>query len=85
MKKNIYENLTNDKLLKMRKLLKGASIVPGIIALLAFATIIYLLIAKGIKNYNIASLIPVFILPITFVPLLINLSLINKEIKLRKL
>jgi hypothetical protein len=85
MKKNIYEELTNEKLLKKRGLLKGASIGLGIVFVLATTILIYLLTAKGFNNVPIATLIPVFTMSITFVPLLINLSLMNKEIKSRNL
>jgi hypothetical protein len=85
MKKNIYEELTNEKLIKKRDLLKSVSIGFGIIFILAIAILIYLLVAKGFKNVSIATLVPLFTLPITFVPLLINLSLLNKEIKSRNL
>lgn len=85
MKKNIYEELTNEKLLKKRGLLQGASIGLGIVFVLATTILIYLLTAKGFDNVPIATLIPVFTMSITFVPLLINLSLMNKEIKSRNL
>jgi len=85
MKKNIYEELTNEELLKKRALFKGVSIGFGVIYLLAIAIVIYLFTSKGFKNMSIATLIPIFILPITFFPLLINLSLLNKEIKSRNL
>lgn len=85
MKKNIYEELTNEKLLKKRDLLKGVSIGFGVIFLLAIAAIIYIFSVKGIKNVSIATLIPVFTLPFVFMPILINLSLLNKEIKSRNL
>ncbi|WP_428233006.1 hypothetical protein [Flavobacterium sp.] len=85
MKKNIYEELTNEKLIKKRDLFKGVSIGFGVIFALAIVIIIYLFTVKGFKNVSIATLIPVFTLPITFVPLLINLNLLNKEIKSRNL
>ena len=85
MKKNIYEELTNEELLKKRDLFKGVSIGFGVVFILAIAIIIYLFTTQGIKNVSIATLIPVFILPVTFFPLLINLSLLNKEIKSRNL
>ncbi len=85
MKKNTYEELTNEKLIKKRDLFKSVSIGFGIIFILAITILIYLFAAKGFKNVSITTLIPLFTLPITFVPLLINLSLLNKEIKLRNL
>ncbi len=85
MEKNTYGELTNEKLIKRRDLLKGASIGLGIVFILAIAIIIYLMSAEGFKNVSIATLIPMFTLPLAFVPLLINLSLLNKEIKSRNL
>ncbi|SHM46067.1 hypothetical protein [Flavobacterium chilense] len=85
MKKSIYQELTTEKLIKKRDLLKGVSIGFGIIFILAIAVVIYIFSSKGVKNVSIATLIPVFTLPMTFVPLLINLSLMNKEIKSRNL
>lgn len=85
MKKNIYEELTNEKLLKKRDLFKSVSIAFGVIFLLAIGVIVYILSVKGIKNVSIATLIPIFTLPIVFMPILINLSLLNKEIKSRNL
>jgi len=85
MKKNTYEELSNEKLLKRRDLFKGVLIGFGVIFLLAIGIIIYILNVKGLKNVSIATLVPIFTLPIIFMPILINLSLLNKEIKSRKL
>jgi hypothetical protein len=85
MKKNTYEELTNEKLLKKRDLFKGVCIGFGVIFVLALAILIYIFNLKGFKNVSIATFIPIFTLPITFVPLLINLGLLNKEIKSRNL
>jgi len=85
MKKNTYEELSNEKLLKKRDLFKGVSIGFGVIFLLAIGIMIYILSVKGLKNVSIATLVPIFTLPIIFMPILINLSLLNKEIKSRKL
>jgi len=83
MKKNIYHELTKEELIKKRTLFKAVSIGFAVIFALAIAIIIYLLNAKGFKNFSIATLVPIFTLPVTFVPLLVNLSLLNKEIKSR--
>lgn len=85
MKKNTYEELSNEKLLKKRDLFKGVSIGFGVIFLVAIGIIVYILSVKGLKNVSIATLVPIFTLPIIFMPILINLSLLNKEIKSRKL
>ncbi len=83
MKRNIYEELTNEELLKKKDLIKGIAIGFGIILILVIAIVIYLFATNRFKNASIAILIPVLTLPITFIPLLINLSLLNKEIKTR--
>ena len=85
MKKNTYENLSNEKLLKTKGFFRGAFIGLGIVALVALVIAIYILLAKPEKNISVAALLPLFMLPITFMPLAINLSLINKEIKARNL
>jgi hypothetical protein len=85
MKKNIYEELSNEELMKKRDFLKGISIGFGIIFILAISILTYLLAEKGFKNVSIATLVPLFTLPIFFVPLLINLSLLKNEIKSRNL
>jgi len=85
MKKNTYEELSDEKLLKKRDLFKGVSIGFGVIFLLAIGIIVYILSVKGLKNVSVATLVPIFTLPIIFMPILINLSLLNKEIKSRNL
>lgn len=85
IKKNIYEELTDKQLLKKKNLLKGASIGLGFVFLLAIIILVYLWSEHKLKNNSIGSFIPVFVLPITFVPLLINFKLINQEIKSRNL
>lgn len=85
MKKNIYEELTNKQLLKKKSFLKGVSIGLGIVFLFVITILVYLWSENKLKNDSVGSFIPVFILPITFLPLLINFKLINKEIKSRNL
>ena len=85
MSKNIYEDFTDEKLLKRRDLLKGISIGFGVIFIIAIAVAVYILTGKDFKKASFATLIPIFTLPITFVPVLINLGLLNKEIKARNL
>jgi hypothetical protein len=83
--KNVNKELNDEKLLKKRDLLKGASIGLGIVYILAIAILIYLFITRGSQNVPLAILIPVFAMIAVFIPLLINLSLLNKEIKSRNL
>lgn len=85
MKKNIYEELTNEELLKKRNTFKGVSIGFGIIFLLGIVAFIVLLTMKGAEHFPFAAFIPFIVMPVTMAPLLINLNLLNKEIKLRDL
>lgn len=85
MKKNTFAELTNESLIKKRNLLKGITIGFGIFFIITLGILIYLFATKGLKNATIAILIPVFSLPLTMLPTIINLSLLNKEIKSRNL
>jgi len=82
---NVNKELTDEKLLKKRDLLKGASIGLGIVYILAIAILIYLFVTRGTQNVPSTILIPIFAMIAVFIPLLINLSLLNKEIKSRNL
>ncbi|WP_144214270.1 hypothetical protein [Flavobacterium anhuiense] len=79
------KNLTNEQLLKRRNLLKGTAIGFLTIAALSAGILIYLYAVKGFENFNIATLIPVFALPVTLMPVLSSLSMLGKEIKARGL
>jgi len=83
MSQNKLSELSVEKLIKRRDLLKGASIGLGIVYILAVTLIVYFIAAKGFKEIPFAALIPVFALPVTFTPLIANISLLNKEIKSR--
>lgn len=83
MKNNSYEKLTDEELIKKRDLFKGVTIGFGILITIAITVSSYLLGLKGFKS--IAVFIPIMILPFTYMPLIINYSLLKKEIKLRDL
>jgi cation transporter-like permease len=85
MKKETLADLTNEKLLKRRDLFKGVVIGFGIIFIIMIAFLIYLFAAKGSKNVPIATLIPIFSLPVTMTPVFITLASLNKEVKARNL
>lgn len=82
-KQNKLSELSNEELNKRKNLLKGVLIGFGIIYLLAIAVMIYLLSVKGFKNVPIATLIPIFSLPVIITPILTNLGLVTKELKSR--
>lgn len=85
MKKETLADLTNEKLIKRRNLLKGVLIGFGIFFIITLGFLIYLFTSKGAKNIPFATLIPVFTLPVTLMPILITLAAVNKEIKARNL
>ena len=85
MKKNFLEELTDEKLMKQRDLLKGVGIGFAIIYLIAIAVLIYVFSLRGTKNFSIATLLPLIVLPVTFLPIVISFSAVNKEIKSRNL
>lgn len=85
MKKNTYSEWSNEKLLKSRNSLKGASIGLGIAALSAIIILFYLFFSEGLKQKSFAVLLPVFVMPITFLPVFISFSQMDKEIKSRNL
>ena len=85
MKNNSYEKLTDEELIKKRDLFKGVTIGFGILVLLAIAVLGYLMGLNGLRNTSISVVIPIMVLPITYMPLIINYSLLKKEIKARGL
>lgn len=85
MKNNNISELTNEKLIKRRDLLKGFLIGIGIVWLLMIAFVIYIFNTKDTSDFNFVMFLPIFILPVTLTPLLINVGMLNKEIKSRNL
>jgi hypothetical protein len=85
MEKNIFKKLSDEKLVNRRDLVKGASIGLGISVLIALAILIYLFFSYRFTDLNLILFIPFFGLPVTFMPLMISLSLLNKEIKSRNI
>lgn len=83
MDQNKLSELSLEKLLKKRDLLKGISIGLGIVFVLGIALIIYFVTNDDFKRVPFAAFIPIFALPATSAPLLANLSSLNKEIKSR--
>lgn len=85
MNNNIYERLSDDELIKKRGTFKAVSIGFGIVFLLGIIAFIALLIIKGAKGFPFVAFTPFIVMPVTMLPLLINLNLVNKEIKSRNL
>lgn len=83
MKKETYSELSNEDLIKKRNLFKGILIGFGVIWILIISVLIYFFATKEVKNTPFIAFLPVFVSSITLLPLLINLNLVNKEIKSR--
>lgn len=85
MKDNMFQNLTNEELLKKRNTLKGIAIGFGVMFLLAIVAFISIIMMKGSKGFPYATCVPFLAMPITMRPLLINLKMVNQEMKSRNL
>ncbi|MBV8327128.1 hypothetical protein [Chryseobacterium sp.] len=85
MKDNIFQELTNEELLKKRNIMKGLAIGFGIMFLLAIVAFVAIIMMKGSKGFPYATCVPFLVMPITMRPLLINFKRINKEIQSRNL
>lgn len=79
-----FSELTDEKLIKRRDLLKGFLIGIGIVWLLLIVFFVYIFLS-GTAKVQIAMLIPLFALPATLTPVFISLGLLNKEIASRGL
>ncbi|MFD2286563.1 hypothetical protein GJU39_16685 [Pedobacter petrophilus] len=76
---NKPDEITIDELIIKRKKIIGAGIGLGIVAIIAFAIIFYIAITK--KNYALMGLTGGITIP--FLPILIYLKQLDKEISLR--
>lgn len=85
MKNNSISDLSNEKLIKRRDLFKGFLIGIGLVWLFMIAFVIYIFATKDTSNFSFVVFLPIFILPVTLTPLFINVGLLNKEVKSRKL
>ncbi|MDQ0638911.1 hypothetical protein QF042_002476 [Pedobacter sp. W3I1] len=79
MKSNKLSELTITELNKQKKQLSGLLIGSAIIMLFLFATLVYLIVKK--QNFVLLAVIPGCL--IAWLPVIIKLSQLNAEIKLR--
>ena len=79
MKNNLSEQ-SLEFLVKQRNLLKGVAIGFGVVLLLAFSIILYVVIEK--KNFALIAVLPASM--ITLIPILLRFRQINTEIKSRQ-
>jgi hypothetical protein len=85
MKKNTLAEISNEELLKKRGLINGIAIGFTILYLFILAFILYLILTRGFKNISLVVFTPVFLCPITLMPLVIYFGTLKKEIKSRQL
>ena len=82
--KNQYADLSTEELTQKRnkqKVILTAFCTIWIVVFLIFGVII---LVKGVEKFNLASKLPIFILPITIIPIYVNYAELNKELKSRK-
>lgn len=78
-----FSELSLDELQKRKSTLKSVLIGFIVLAVIIVLLFAYLYFFMG-KRVKIVSLIPLFILPITWLPIFISLKSINDEIILRQ-
>ena len=84
-KKNELSELSDEKLIKRRDLLKGVLIGMYAVCILLIVLLLYIFFYKEFSTISMATFIPVFMLPVITLPLLFQVNTLNKEIKSRNL
>ena len=83
--KNNLSELSDEKLIKRRDLLKGILIGMYVVCVLLLILLVFIFFNKGFSAISIASFVPVFLLPVITMPLYFQVTLLNKEVKARNL
>ena len=84
-KKNDLAELSDEKLIKRRDMLKGVLIGMYAVCIVLIFLLLYIFFNKGFSSISIATFIPVFMLPVITLPLLFQVNTLNKEVKSRNL
>lgn len=84
-KKNDLAELSDEKLIKRRDMLKGVLIGMYAVCIVLIFLLLYIFFNKGFSSISIATFIPVFMLPVITLPLLFQVDTLNKEVKSRNL
>ena len=84
-KKNDLAELSDEKLIKRRDMLKGVLIGMYAVCIVLIFLLLYIFFNKGFSAISIATFIPVFMLPVITLPLLFQVNTLNKEVKSRNL
>jgi hypothetical protein len=77
------EEATKEALIKRKDLLKGVMIGLGVVYIIALGILIYIASTKGFKKV-FTAFIPLFSLPITLIPLMMNYKALKKRINATK-
>ncbi len=85
MKKNTFSELTNEELLKKITFVKSILAALVMLYFIIFSVLLFLYLNKDFGQITIALFVPVFIIPMTFLPLMINYRLLRTEKKSRNL
>ena len=83
--KNDLSELSDEKLLKRRDLLKGVLIGMYAVCIVLIALLLWIFFYKEYSEVSIATFIPAMMLPVITLPLLFQVNTLNKEIKSRDL
>ncbi len=83
--KNDLSELSDEKLLKRRDLLKGVLIGMYAVCIVLIALLLWIFFYKEYSEVSIATFIPAMMLPVITLPLLFQVNTLNKEIKSRNL
>ena len=83
--KNDLSELSDEKLLKRRDLLKGVLIGMYAVCIVLIALLLWIFFYKEYSEVSIATFIPAIMLPVITLPLLFQVNTLNKEIKSRNL
>ena len=83
--KSELSELSDEKLIKRRDLLKGVLIGMYVVCFVLIILLVYIFFFKEFTKISIGSFIPVFMLPVITLPLLFQVKTLNKEIKSRDL
>lgn len=84
-KKSELAELSDEKLLKRRDLLKGILIGMYFICFILIALLAYIFFYKEFAKVSLFTFIPVLLLPVITLPLLFQVNTLNKEVKARNL
>ena len=83
--KNDLSELSDEKLLKRRDLLKGVLIGMYAVCIVLIVLLLWIFFYKEYSEVSIATFIPAMMLPVITLPLLFQVNTLNKEIKSRNL